>query len=288
MANLGEYFTDLATKAGIPNDDAKLAEVVKKVATIEFDDSIVNKLNSSYLTVEAAKNNPDLKKHFTASALNGVDAKVNALLAELGISDDVKNEILAEKSSYERIPMLVKKVKELEAAKAGSGKADKAELQKVIDDLNKQILDSKADKDKVKADLESQYGQKLTDFQIKNILSGYKYATPVDIDVNVQIAQALLSKELQAKEYKIVNHESGLRLETKDGMEPHHENKKILLKDFIDGVVAQNKLISVSGDPAQGNPPPAIITTPGKTGGKNTFAAAAEQRAQEYQQSTNG
>src|SRR3990167_981894 len=125
MANLGEYLTELAKKAGIDIEDAKLKEVVTKVATQEIDDSIVTKLNASYMTTEAAKQNPDIKKHFTASVLNGLDTELDSILSDSEFSDDLRAQIKAEKSSYKRVPMLVKAVKELEAAKAGASKGDK-------------------------------------------------------------------------------------------------------------------------------------------------------------------
>ena len=56
----------------------------------------------------------------------------NNTMNELELADEIKNELLAEKNSYKRSSLLAKKVKDLEAAKVGANKGDKAEMQKQI------------------------------------------------------------------------------------------------------------------------------------------------------------
>jgi hypothetical protein len=82
-SNFGQLISHLAKKAGLPEDDAQLinllsnAELTKVVVPQELYNSIDNKL----LNVDDAKNNhPLIKAHYFAQAYNGLDSEVNRLL----------------------------------------------------------------------------------------------------------------------------------------------------------------------------------------------------------------
>jgi len=134
MANLGEFLNALFLNAGVEVDNDTLKKIVTTTATSEIDQALVDKFNQSYLTINSAKNNPELKKHFYAVAMNGLDTELDNTMLELGLTDDVVNEIKAEKSSFKKAALLAKKVKSLEVEKSSTGsKTEKAEIQAKID-----------------------------------------------------------------------------------------------------------------------------------------------------------
>jgi ribosomal protein L12E/L44/L45/RPP1/RPP2 len=62
--NLGEHLNATFNKAGVETENPALVELIKKVAALDISDELVTKFNTSFLTVEAAKSNSEIKKHF--------------------------------------------------------------------------------------------------------------------------------------------------------------------------------------------------------------------------------
>jgi hypothetical protein len=246
MANLGETLNALFTNVGIDNANDALKQLVTKVATIDVDDALVSTLNQNYLTLNSAKNNPELKKHFYAAALNGLDTELENTANELGLDATLLEELKAEKSSYKRASMLVKKVKDLEASKASASKSDKAEIQAKIDGLNNEIVRLKSETETKVKEVESTYKAKLNDFALNNVFGGYEYALPTSKDASIQLARTLFNQELTKKGYKLELDGNEFKLFTTDGLEPHENNKKVTFKDFTDGVLSQHKLLKVA------------------------------------------
>jgi vacuolar-type H+-ATPase subunit I/STV1 len=116
----GTLLSDLAKKAGVDTTQKEFVDLLSH--DIDIPDTVADKMNKGLLNIDAAKNNPDVKKAIRAEALNGVDSKISEILEELGIED--ASEILEEKNSYEKISKLTKKVKDLESKKAGTTKKE--------------------------------------------------------------------------------------------------------------------------------------------------------------------
>ena len=105
---------------GVPSDDENLSNLLanENLQNIEINDDLANQINGNLLTMDSAKNNSELNKHFKATILNGLDAETKSLMSQLELSDDVVSEIMNEQSSFKRVPLLVNKVVELEKAKS--------------------------------------------------------------------------------------------------------------------------------------------------------------------------
>lgn len=247
----GTLLSDLAKKAGVDTTQQDFVSLLSH--DIEIPDAIATAMNKGLLNIDAAKNNPDVKKAIRAEALNGVDSKINDILEELGIDDAA--EILEEKNSYEKIAKLTKKVKELEGKKAGSGKKEEKDaLETKIADLNKEIKGLKDGHTVKEKEWQTAREGDLNRFDLHKKLLGKEYALPkeMDSDLKLTTAESAINKALATKGYKLVRTETGLSIVDKDGNKAYNDNHEPLEVDqFIDGALAQNKLLKVN-DQSQG------------------------------------
>ena len=108
MPQLGKLLTEMLVNSGynIEADNDALGSLL--ALDTDVPDDIASSLKSNLLTLESAKNNPDIKKHFTAQALNTIDTGLYEYADEYGkLSDDQIAEIKAEKSSYKKMRMML-------------------------------------------------------------------------------------------------------------------------------------------------------------------------------------
>lgn len=243
----GTLLSDLAKKSGVDTTQQEFISLLSH--DIEIPDAIADKLNKGLLSIDAAKNNAEVKKAIRAEALNGVDSKITELLEELGIEevDDITNE----KNSFNKIGLLTKKVQALEAKKASSSKnTDKAEIEKQIAELQKQLKTEKENFTAKEKEWQSAREGDLTNFDIQKLLLGKDYSLPkeMDRDLVITTAQSAINKALAAKGFKIVRNEQGqLTVVDKDGNKAYSDShEEIQLPSFIDGALAQNKLLKVN------------------------------------------
>lgn len=267
---LGEYISILLQKAGqdVTNEAFKNFLSNGELVKIEIPDEITALIDSNLISLKDAKNNhPDIKGHYQNQALTPFDQQLPELFEELGIPEEVRVELLKEKSTYKRVPALLRKVKELESKKANSGKdVDKAALQKQIDDLNAAIRTEKEGK----AQLEKDYNSKIQQFKI-DMFTDSLYAahkTTFDAlppDVKQATMRTLINKGLQDKKAKLTLDEHGnIVLLTQEGANYYDgaSNNQVSPQQFVDSVLAHNKVLVTTnnqqsggsaGSPNQGN-----------------------------------
>jgi len=260
---LGALLNTLAKSVGIDAKDEALVSFLSKaeIATATIDDSIARKITSGLLSLEAAKQNPDLKSHFTALALNAVDTELNELANEFGFDETIKAELATEKSSYKRAVLLARKVKELEAAKVGASQGDKSKLALQIDELNSQIADIKSGHSGEIEKLTTAHKADRINWELNALYSGYDYVMPLSKEANTQVAKSLINAELNAKGLRIENVDNALKLMTSEGTEYYHENQKVGIKDFMDKTLAANKVLKID-DKSQDTPKPGVFKRP--------------------------
>ena len=274
MPKLAEVLKSIALQSGVSETEFKSVLDNPALASIEVADDVSTKLIAPRLSMDAAKNNHDLKKHFTALALNGVDAELERTATEMGISvDDLK----ALDSTSKRIGHLTKAIQEAESKKSGSKGADTEKLTKQIEALNADILKERNDKIAELKAKDDSLETERTDWTANGILSNFEYATAVDKDINVTVAKALINKELQSKGLKVTRKDNVLSLLTAEGTEYFENNAKVGYQDFATKVVANAKLLKASNStpPAKGTPTRTQSTQTGK-GFDNADAIIAE------------
>lgn len=268
--NLGDFLNTLAVNSGIATDSAELKALLSNttIAGYEIPDGIVSKIQSSHLTLDAAKNNTAVISHIKAQLYNGVDSELNSTLNELGVYDNLKADFDNEKSTPKRMSLALKKIAALEKEKSGAGKGDKDLLQAEINKLNSSIVDLKKNFDNEKLSLVSKHQDEILDYDLGNVLSAYNYALPKEMaaDLKIQTAKMILNKSLKEKDAKIVRENGALKLKraSQDIDYFDESNQKVDHKKFIDGVLAQNNLLAVT--PAKQQTP--SFTTPGEGEGK--------------------
>lgn len=284
----GDFLAKLAAKSGINLADEKHKDLATALAAITNDipDEAVTRMSGALMNIDDARNNIELKKHFTAAVLDGVDVEINKAMEELGFEVADKDAIKATETSFKKIGALSKKIAELEKQKAGASGKDKSELQVKINELTTQLANlPKQHAEEIK-NINSQWEQKFTTTQIRSMLNGKKYANDqVPLDVNVETAMVLLNRELEKSGAKYVNVNGQLVLrqladDKLDWINP--SNEKPSFEQFLDGVLASNKLIAVQQAAAAGQNGAGTYTPPanimgGGNGNANPSVLASMQ-----------
>lgn len=267
---LGEFLNTLAAKLSLQNEQQLVSLLSNAtLANMEIGDDFANRMNAGLMSLDGAKSNTEVKKHFDALALNGIDAKLLPLAQTYG----VQTQFDGEKSTYKRVDILAEAIKakiaEIEN-KAASGDVTKdsevkrlnAELQK----LQTQLTSLTADKDREIAGLKATHEKAMLGSLIDFALTGKPYANDkVDAKTNVTIARALLDGKLAEKGAIIVNENGVLKLKNANAPELDlldEGNKPVTFAGFTDKILADANLLKVSKEPQQQKRTPFQIQTP--------------------------
>ncbi len=275
--SVGEYLNTLFTKAGIPADNQKLKDLLSSadLSKVNIPDDLIEMADAGIHTLDSAKAKlrSVLKTELLGETFSTINGELDTIASENEFDDASKAELAAEKNTYNRIKIVANKIKALEAAKSGSSKGDKAELQNEINKL-------KAEQSKIGKDWESKLAQKESEFQIKyngltldTMLSRYQYALgEIDPEVKVLTAKGIFDKALREANARIINDDSGqLKLVAHDGTDFYDKgNNKKDLKSFLEGAIAP--ILSTTKAPAPGKTTP--ITIDGKATSPNQKALA--------------
>lgn len=257
---IGTLLSNLARKAGYdPNLIAIPADA------FEVDDELVAALDAKLLTEESAKNNPVLKNYFKAQALDPIDKHILTMLEENEIDEEGRTEITGIKSTYDRIPALTKKIKELSQKKAAAGSSDKVALQEQINNLNQEKARLIADKEKEIQEIRNSAQKEIEDFMFHNSITSVDLVTDqFDRETMLDLAKQRIAKDLQAKGAKVINKDGVLTLvqAADPALDFYQDNKKVTFEEFRDSALANAKIIKVNKPagapgtpPVNGNPP---------------------------------
>lgn len=263
MSKLTEIIKSVAAQSGVAETEIKDLLDNATLAAIEVPDAVSTKLTASRLSMEAAKNNPELKKHFTAQVLNGVDAGLKRTATELGFSPEDITELEGLDSTEKRVNLLTKKAQALEVAKAGKGSADVEKLNKKIEELNADILKVKADAEMALKQKDASLENERVDWSLNSILSNFEYATGVDKEINVTVGKTLVNKALQEKGLKIVRENNILSLKTAEGTDYFDNNAKVGIQDFTTKTLANAKVLKASNSSTPTGTPTRVASVEG-------------------------
>lgn len=250
MPNVGTLILNLAKKAGY---DTTLLAIPSE--TFEIPEDLVAALDSKLLTVESAQNNPAIKSYFRSQVLDTVDRNFPTLFDEFEFDEATREEILGIKSTYDRIPAIAKKVKELEAQKAAAGKGDKAALQEQINNLNKQISQLTQDKERAIQEERSKAQQEIADHIFRHSIDSVDLITDMfDKPTMLKLAEMQVRSALAAEGAKAVLKDGVLTLvqASDEALDFYKDNKKVTYNEFRDKVLANAKIIKVTATPPAG------------------------------------
>lgn len=246
--------------------DAELTEIsaAENLADVKISDDLMAKYNAGILTLNSAKSNADLKKHFNAQVYNGIDALIERIMEENQLDALSLHDIQTEKSTPKKIELLTKALNKKVATGKPVANADD------IKTLNEQIVKLKTDHETVLKAKEAEFEGQLINFQRSQYLATKDYANITDKEIGVKIANEYLNKALTEKGAILVRDNGQLKLKSaKDPSLDYYENNKaVSFNEFSDGVLAQNNLLKVQTQTQAASATP-TITTPAATE-KNT------------------
>lgn len=279
MSTLGELINKLALSGGMDADDDGLKTILGNtaVSSLELTDDVVNAINSNLLTIDSAKNNADLKNHFTALALAGVDGELARLQTSYDLTPEIIEKLKGETSSYKRIGMLVEQVKALESAKIGQTKEGQDVLQKSIDDLNKQILENNTSHQTALTDQSTKHRGEMQNLLVKTALSNYDYSLPTSKEVAVSTAENIIFGELAKQGGTVIlddNNNLVLKQSANPEMDLFQDHQKVDFKGFAESTLASHKLLKTIDTPPTGTPPSIAPGTPSVS--SNSFAQSVD------------
>lgn len=256
---INDFLKVLITKAGANAEDEKLKTALTALAAIETEvpDEVVNAIEQGLISIENAKNNhPEIKKHYTALAYNGLDSELKRLMEDEKFGDDIIAELEAEKSSTKRASLIAKKVKELESAKANTGKEAAKALNDKITELNAELRRIKDAENGIKTDYERKLRDKDKGYAMRNLLGTYQTIyDKLDPETKSITINAVIEKNLRSKGFKLdVDDNGNLFIATNDGSNAFtDDNRPLTPQVFFDKVMADEKLLVVSDNSNNNN-----------------------------------
>jgi hypothetical protein len=247
MAKIGILIEKLFKKSGIDTSGEELKPLFELDA--EIADETVAKVDKSLLTLEAAKSNSEVIKSIKATTLSGADSKLDELITELGLQPN--EDFIGNKNTYDKISVVTKLA--YDAGKKSAGATNKqtadefAQKEAAYNKTIKELKDAAIAKE---TEFKTSRENDLTTFELKTILSGKNYIFPAEMDTNLKLNTALgaVQNELTKKGFSIKRNDAGkLVVVNTDGQPAYSEtNEAIEPNTFIDGALAQNKLLKIN------------------------------------------
>lgn len=282
---LADFLNNLFNASGLDQTNENVKNLILATAAVDFPNEINTKINENFLTRDAAKADTGIKDFFRHSLFGGIDQTVKeTLLNELGITEDQYKEIYVDKKSGQTVKNALLKVAELTkaAAKATPGD-DKNTLVKELNEA-KQALANLANETKTSlSKKDEEFAEMLSDILLETHLAGVNYASPTSKEANTITAKTLTAQELKEKGYKLITENKKLRLVKADGTDVFENNKKVEAQDFLDSVIAKNKLAAVN-DPGTA-PKKQSVVIPDNTG-SSKVASATSENLRAYREAT--
>jgi hypothetical protein len=292
--NVGEFLNSIAILAGLPEDSAPLKMILsdgtltKIEVPKDFQDMFTEKYKNM-VTIESAKHNPDLKRHFTQAALAGIDTTIDRLAKEdFSMDDDYIATLRKHESTGKRLTEFAKKIKELTDKKsAAPDDSDKhKKLTEEIRSLNQQIVEQKSKFDKEKVDIEATYIGHNRERVLNDLFQQFEYTESLPKQVQTDVARSIFNTKLKENNYKVAFDDKGNnpRLLTDQDTEVFISNKPVSINNYLETILAENKLLKVSNgkpaEPAQGKGPLIVKpNNPQQTLNTTAFMAAMESAA---------
>jgi hypothetical protein len=244
---LGTLLEKQLKKVGVDTTSDELKALLE--IDTEVPDDVAGKLDKGLLSLQAAKSNSEVRNAIKAETLAGADSKMDELIIEMGLQpgEDFANN----KNTYDKIVQLTKLAHE--SGKKANGSTNKQtvdEFAKKEADYNKQIKDLKDGIATKETEFKTTRDNDLTTFELQKILLGKDYVFPKEMDTNLKVTTALgaVQNELTKKGFSIKRNDTGqLVIVNKEGQPAYSEtNEALEPTTFIDGALAQNKLLKIN------------------------------------------
>ena len=267
MAKLKNFINNIALLAGVKEDNEQFKTAVEALsgADVDIPDNLILEISKglaprdpdsgAYLTLEAAKNNELVKKHFYAKFAIQNAEFMQSVLIEHGVPEDEAKKMAHDKD----VPLIVRqkqmldKITESVYEKAGkSGKAGK-DAEEQLSRLNAELKEAIKAKEEAVLNERNSWVNKLKNKTLDSVLSEFDFRKNIPKNAALITAKALLDEELKKAGFVVgFDPESAsIRLQTESGMTAYENNSPADFKAFASRVIADNKLLSVAA-PSEG------------------------------------
>lgn len=251
---LAEFIQELANRLDFESDNEEIKNLVMnpELQKINVPDAYIKKTQAQLMTIDEAKTNPEanayFKKHYISSALQTVDRKINDILGQIEAPENIKSKFQTESNTYDKIEMLTELIKSAPSKNNKVTDTDKEPLLQKINELNEMIEFERQSRDYYYNSINDEWKTRLLEKELNSVFSNYDYAIDVDKDVTIQTARALFDKKLNEKGGKYIYDENGIKLVNKDMPDLPFtlDNKQVELKSFVDGLLAESKLLKIN------------------------------------------
>ena len=271
MAKLKNFVNNLAVLAGLKEDNEqfKAALAALSDADVDIPDSLIleiskgltNKDSEGYLTVEAAKNNEQVKKHFWAQFALQNSAFIRETLIEHGMSEEEAKKIANDQNVplYQRLRSLVDNITD----KSGKGIKAPKEVEEQLSKLNADLKEAIKAKEQAVLEERNNWISKLKNKTLESALSEFEFRKDIPKNAALITAKALLDEELKKAGFVVgFDPESAsITLQTESGMTAYENNSPADFKAFASRVIADNKLLNVAAPSGNGQPQPKPAAT---------------------------
>lgn len=298
--SVGEVFKKLALQAGIPKDSPffYLLDSDTTLRDTLVSDSIMAEFKpEGLMTVEAARQHPEVSKHFRGKYLNDMDREIEKSIEALGFSKEEAEALMADKDSFKKLTSLFKgassKIADLSAK--GDGKMTDEEKRKYIEKINDfPTLLSKKDKewqDKLDtlqgklSETENTFERERVENMVNGSLSKFNFADALQKEDYLKLAK----DKLFGGDYVVKRKEGALTLANKENPELEYlrDNKKITFDSVLGEIVSPYLAKSTKTDP-NAKKTTKIETTPTKAQNPNSVGSFGAdkilKRAEEIRQ----
>lgn len=254
--NLSEWLHGILTKGGLDAETLKLTLADPGLTKIDVPASLEQLVEHDFkdlLTLEAAKQHPDLKKHFIATSMHGVEKDIAMYAKENEFSDEELSELNKIPGAQKRLGAFIKLIKDKSDKKGPIPDNDKIKkLTDQIAQLNAEAIKRAEDYESEKKTLRQGFLDKRKEHAFKELFQSYEYTDALPKDVQEMTARAMFEKQLLQDNNKVVFNEENdsLRLSTNEDTEVYHNNKAISLKQYAERVLAEKKLLKVNQAPS--------------------------------------
>jgi hypothetical protein len=258
--NISTLVSTLLKRANIDLTDPKYIDLVNITGQIgEEAYSEVEGAINRLMTLDEARYHNDLRKHFRQNVLDPIDKELERWFEDMGVADEDKADVLADKNTYTKLRRALEKTQELEHKKAGLQSADDrrrtteelAAAQKNIDELKAQF-ELKA------AELEQRAEQRITDYALQTKLSSLDYANDkISKAEAVMGFRPLLENELKSRGAKyILNKETNDLdlIQTESGAPLLDAGRPVAFSDLVSSIAAAKRVLKTNKDADAADP----------------------------------
>lgn len=242
-----ELLKTVAAHSGVSFEDAGLQQLIgnKALDALEVDEEVAKRMTAPRMTMETAKANPDLKRYFTAAALDGVDSKVKALLDSEELPEEFRVS-LNTGNTYDKVAAITKEILDLKNTRTASNQHT---VNKEIIRLSDELKKSQELMAKQATDFEVTRHADRTNWEMDKVYSTFLNQLALDEKIPASIRlgaakQAIATRMTERGISVQLSPEGSLELMTKEGTPYIPEtNVRPTIDDFVKSTLLENGLL---------------------------------------------